>query len=399
MVSVSEIVRTAKRNLKARTFWAVSELLRILVPKGVHKALLVLKIDAIGDLFVWFSSGIADVAAYSRKHEGGAVILVRKELAGFISELGLFAEVWPIDAVAFRSNLIYRVKLLHRLRCHGFSEVFQARIARDFLTEDLITRTVGADIAQSPVGDHSNLTAWEAHIGDAWYRPILRFDGGPAHELARHRALTAAAFGRPAERFQLTTVRSRYSAGLRPDYFIVAPGAGWAQRRWPVENFIELAQRLTQSRGLQCVVVGSGADAADGERIKGRIGGDTLNLCGKLGLMDLAALVERATVVIGNESGPVHIAAYFKVTSVAILGGGHYGWFMPYPSGLPGVKPPRIASVELPCFGCNWICRYQIPKGNAVPCIQQVPVELAWLELSAALADENRENPNQALGV
>jgi len=393
-VSILSAFKAAKRNLKSRIFWAITEIIRIAVPKGKSDALLVMKIDALGDLFVWFSSGIQQFSEYCKTYPDGAKILVREELADFISELGLFEEVLPINVAAFRSNLGYRIKLLCRLRRHGFGEIIQARIARDFLTEDLITRTVDAAVARSAKGDHHNLSPWEARVGDRWYRTILHVDAHSGHELERNRALSAAALGTAPRRFHLSTAPARPPAGLRSNYFVIAPGAGWAPRRWPLDKFVELARRSTAA-GLQCVVVGGRGDASDGERIRTALGGDALNLCGTLSHLDLAALVKSATIVIGNESGPAHIAAYFNVPSLAILGGGHYGWFMPYPDAPLGVRPPRVAIASMPCFGCNWICQYQVDKHAPVPCIRDVSVEAAWLEISAAL---NERTPSPVAG-
>jgi ADP-heptose:LPS heptosyltransferase len=128
-----------------------------------------------------------------------------------------------------------------------------------------------------------------------------------------------------------------------------------------------------QISNLQCVVVGMGQDFPAGEKIAAMSG--ALNLCGKLDLTELVALVRGAVFVLANESGIAHMAAYFHVPSIAVLGGGHYDWFMPYPSGWPELTAPRAVYRKLNCFGCNWQCRYQVAPGAPVPCIEQVSVD------------------------
>jgi hypothetical protein len=355
----------------------LDEAVRLLVWKGDARACLVLKVDALGDLFLWFSSGIGDVAPEARAFGRRSVILVRPELLDFMTKLGLFDEVWPLDTGAFRYNIAYRLRMLGRLRRYGFARVLQMRAAREFLQEDSITRVVGAEEALSPVGDIHNITAAEARIGDRLYTPMVRLNAD--HELNRNRAVTVALTGEPPTRYELPD-GGNLPQGLTKPYFIIAPGAGWSKRKWPVENFTQIARHL---HGFQCVIVGTRDDDVDGAAIAQAIGG--LNLCGRLDISDLSSLVRRADLVISNESGVAHMAAYFGIPSVAIVGGGHYGWFMPYPKDWPNLLPPRVAMHRMPCFGCNWRCIYPTQPGMPVPCVSEVDTKNVWAEIEAML--------------
>lgn len=378
--------RRLLRSLKLAAFRLLNETIRTCVPRGRSNDILVLKLDALGDLFIWFASGIVNVAEYCRSRGGRSVILVRPELAEFVGALGLFDEVEALDAGAFLRNPLYRASKLAALRQRGFREVLQVRVSRQFLLEDSIARAVGAPSTRGPVGDRRNLPEGEAAVGDAYYSPIVRFAGSDGHDIERNARVASALTGKPPARFELPAHPTPRAHGAVPsrDYFIVAPGAGWAPRRWPASSFAEIARRGVQ-RGLLCVVTGDGRDVPLGAKIVDALGGDdVMDACGRLDLRELADFVRGARCVIGNDSGIIHIAAYLGVPSVAALGGGHFGWFLPYPEGAVPV-PPRAAYVAMDCFGCNWHCRYKLSERGLVPCIDRLDVEAVWREVEPLL--------------
>jgi ADP-heptose:LPS heptosyltransferase len=100
-------------------------------------------------------------------------------------------------------------------------------------------------------------------------------------------------------------------------------------------------------------------------------------------LSQLAAIVARAQLVLTNETSALHIAAAYGVPTICILGGGHYGRFMPYQVELTGGRTlPRAIIHQMPCFGCGWECIYERPKGAPVPCIEQIDVADVWQAVS-----------------
>jgi ADP-heptose:LPS heptosyltransferase len=95
-----------------------------------------------------------------------------------------------------------------------------------------------------------------------------------------------------------------------PDRFaLLVPGAAPHRlaKRWPTERFAALAEIL-QSRGLTPVVVGSTDDAPLAAAIRSACPG-AIDLTGRTTLPDLAAIAARASLAIGNDTGPMHLAA------------------------------------------------------------------------------------------
>lgn len=98
---------------------------------------------------------------------------------------------------------------------------------------------------------------------------------------------------------------------------LLAPSAGWAAKQWPAERFAELAREM-DAVGFDVVVNASSAHDATAERVVEESGGAARALSG--GVAGLIALTRRAALVIGGDSGPVHLAAALKVPTVALFG-------------------------------------------------------------------------------
>jgi ADP-heptose:LPS heptosyltransferase len=77
-----------------------------------------------------------------------------------------------------------------------------------------------------------------------------------------------------------------------------------------------------------------------------------LNFSGRLQLAESAALLANCRLAAGVETSLAHIVCALSVPNVIVLGGGHFGRFMPY--------SPKTTAVCLPleCFNCDWGCRY-----------------------------------------
>ena len=132
------------------------------------------------------------------------------------------------------------------------------------------------------------------------------------------------------------------------DFIMVAPSARWKTKQWPPENFASVMSRLQAS----FVITGTRAD----NRIAGKIvslagKAKIVNLCGRTGLKELIALSKRASAVLTNDSGPMHIAAALNRPVVAIFGPtdpektGPYGW--------KSAKKIRVIRASVPCSPCR----------------------------------------------
>jgi ADP-heptose:LPS heptosyltransferase len=109
----------------------------------------------------------------------------------------------------------------------------------------------------------------------------------------------------------------RFAAESPQPLAVLHPGAGDPRRRWPVEKFASVGDALAGA-GARVIVVGSGPEPDIAQGVCGAMQADCLNLYGKLDLNTLAGLLSRASLVVSNDSGPVHLAAAVGAPTVGI---------------------------------------------------------------------------------
>lgn len=140
---------------------------------------------------------------------------------------------------------------------------------------------------------------------------------------------------------------------------VIHVSAGNPFRRWPPAHFVELVTALATDDPACRIIVTSGPseDEAAAYVISGaraRLGGDAAHRilsCGEFSLAELRALLDRAALYIGGDSGPLHIAA---TTSVPIVG--LYGPTLPSRSAPWRSDACVTESVDggpLPCRPCD----------------------------------------------
>ncbi|HEX4053190.1 MAG TPA: lipopolysaccharide heptosyltransferase I [Tepidisphaeraceae bacterium] len=156
----------------------------------------------------------------------------------------------------------------------------------------------------------------------------------------------------------------RYIEQLIPagmDFAVLLPGTNWATKQWPVERFAELVGPLKERFGLDSVAAGAAGDAKLTRRIPAQF-----DLTGRTNLRQMVALLERASLVVGNDTGPMHVAAALRVPLVT-----PYGPTDPGRTG-PFRRENSVVRLNLPCSPCySRTCSHH-------SCMQ-------WLEMDAVL--------------
>lgn len=146
---------------------------------------------------------------------------------------------------------------------------------------------------------------------------------------------------------------------------VLHPGASKLFKRWPVENFIEIAKRLSR-QGWSLAIVGDQDEKGLGVALEKAIPQAT-NTAGTLGLQEMANLLAGAQLFIGNDSAPFHLAVAAGVDAVGIFGAGP-AMYSDYSAS--NVRVVRIPLFCAPCFKNE--CAYRME------CMTQLPVELVW---------------------
>ena len=101
---------------------------------------------------------------------------------------------------------------------------------------------------------------------------------------------------------------------------MLQPGARYWFKAWPVERFAELADRLAEQYGCRILIGGDARERDLAEAIGGKARAGVVSLAGRLTLLQYAAVLKRCALFVGNDNGPMHMAAALGVPVVALFG-------------------------------------------------------------------------------
>ena len=340
------------------------------------KSVLIIRLDAIGDFILWLDSAQHFRKIYPNKK---IILLGNQVWTDLAKKFPYWDEVWELDRRKFYRNLPYRVRLLKKIRKAGFDIVIQPTYSREFLYGDAIVRVSGARKKIGSVGDCSNIRPIEKMISDRFYTQLIPAIPKPLMELRRN-AEFARGLGykfRVALPDMMPVVQGINNPAVNNSpYFVLFPGASWTGKQWPVEKFSAFASLVFHETGMSAVICGGPTERGLGEALIAIMDIPVINMVDKTSLSELAAVIKDAQFLLSNDTSVVHIASAVATPAFCLLGGGHYGRFMPYAIESETKKPLPVAIVhQMDCFNCNWRCRYFVEEGKPVPCIEKISVE------------------------
>ena len=201
--------------------------------------------------------------------------------------------------------------------------------------------------------------SFHTHAVD-WYLAVLPPLGVPVHnnfQWLPERSKIAAA------------VKSKWqSTGTR--WITIQPGARWANKRWPVQNFAELVHLLAgKFPAARFAILGNDDDKPLGEAISRAEPAHCLNLCGRTSLPEMVEWLRLSELMITNDTGPMHVAAALGTPLVAL-----FGPTEPRRTGPYG-QLENVLRINLPCSPCmKSYCAYEKPN----ECLKAIPPAMVF---------------------
>lgn len=160
---------------------------------------------------------------------------------------------------------------------------------------------------------------------------------------------------------------------------VAAAGSKSDTKKWPAEYFAKLLDRLAQRYEARIVLIGDARDAEDSARVKSLMKAPVMDKCGKTDFKGLVSIASRASLVITNDSAPLHIADALGVPVLAFFGPTDpkkYG---------PRQSASRALTKTLFCSPCEEAqCRYKHE------CLKDLSVDDAFVAASRMLEDNSR---------
>ena len=121
------------------------------------------------------------------------------------------------------------------------------------------------------------------------------------------------------------------SHGIAHDnYAVLVPGSAHEDKRWPIERFASLADKISSQFHLSIIAVGAAPESSLVEKLRSLASVPITNLAGQTSLSELVALLRAAKLVVSNDTGPGHIAAALGMPLVLMFSWSNPARIAPY---------------------------------------------------------------------
>jgi len=155
---------------------------------------------------------------------------------------------------------------------------------------------------------------------------------------------------KPNNRLRVENILKENGLNDKGGFVVMHPGASCPSKRWPAKRFAAAADTITERFNKKVIVVAGANDKRFAREMSDAMENEALDLSGDLSVGELSALLEKAGLLISNDSGPVHMAVALGVPVVAIFGRSEPG-LSPRRWG-PAGKDDIILHKDLGCSPC-----------------------------------------------
>ncbi len=220
---------------------------------------------------------------------------------------------------------------------------------------------LGSNLARNKYGyDHVldiNYAKREASKKHRWYgfAEVFSFIGMPVSQPSYLRITVNANSKTLIDKLE------RFGLDLKSPLIVIHASAAKDYKKWPAEYFAELISSLND-QGYQAVLIGAGsADQQANSKIIDFINTNyrhhkpdisCVDLCNQLSLFELAYLLSRVQGMVGNDSGPFHLAAAMGVKGCVIFGPTDVELWKPLSEDCIVLKSDQACAPECTKTGC-----------------------------------------------
>ena len=142
-------------------------------------------------------------------------------------------------------------------------------------------------------------------------------------------------------------------------------------RDWPIESFADLGRRILDTYpDAHLLLLGGKESRKRAAWLAGKVGSRATVLAGRMGIRDTAAVMERAHLYVGVDTGPTHLAGALGIPMVALYHCHHPG------RNLVPLGHERLRAIEHPATGSG--CTPRAP-------MSMIPVDAVWWQVRSLL--------------
>ncbi len=348
------------------------------------KNILWIRTDAIGDNIL-ASSMLKPLKTTYRDYK---ITVVCQNVVRELYETSPYVDkIISLDTKKIIFDKKYRTEILSELQALNAEYAFNSIYSRDLLS-DYLTINSFAKNKIAHLGDLSNILKEQKEENNKHYTKLIETNPSSFTELERHSDfLTGINVG--SYKLEATLWLNEEDTSYAENVFSMSHLKSektlvlFAGAQHEVRIFNDYGKAVNEfcaQNGFDVIVLGSNKDEQVNKLNIKDLTGRVVDLTGKTTLRQSAAIMKKCSLAVGAETGLAHIACAIGIPNLILLGGGHFGRFMPYS------RFTSVVSLPLECFGCNWQCKY-----GTTTCIKDIDHKVISKALESMLKDKHEK--------
>ncbi|MBN1465300.1 glycosyltransferase family 9 protein [candidate division KSB1 bacterium] len=380
-----KLCRFKKRRLLSNVKAAVLSRRSMMTGRAIRpQSCLIMRLDHLGDylLFRNFLPAIRSSVIFKDWHLTLCANIAYKELAEHLDAKHVNDFIWiDVDKAKKRKDSFFRVaNLLHQ---RGYALAVQPNYSRD-IYGDLLMQATAAEQRLGVDGDCVNQNASQRAVTDSFYTRLIKVSATPKFEFERNREIVTKFVQQPVQVEMPSLPKPGGDRLFEDGYAVILPGTSSTFKYWP--HLSQIVDHIHFHFGFKIVFLGKGkreqrwiADIMKRSACAG------LNLCDQTSLLKAADILYKAHIVVGNDSGLIHMAVLLNTPTVCLSAGTHAFRFNSYPEHygfkVRFVLPPELEMKKgTPAFA-TYAAQY------ATGCdVRSIPVESVKLAIEDVLS-------------
>lgn len=257
----------------------------------------------------------------------------------------------PYSYLKYKWNLFYKFKFIRKLRKLNIDECINLTSARGILNDEMAL-LAGANKTYCLNSNWKYLKKAFGKRIDSMYDEVLC--SNVENEYDKQKLILYRFSNKKFNNLydKLFKTKNKFEHSFPKEYrkkiICVAPFASDNSRAWNISKYNELINMLLSD--FTVILIGSKKEK---NIFKFCVNNNIINLIGNINLEDIPSVINLSDVFIGNDSGLTHISIKLQKKTIAIIGGGNYGKFLPVSHSENHV---RYLFYRMECFGCEWKC-------------------------------------------
>ena len=346
-----------------------------------RKKILWVRLDAIGDNLL-AASMLPHI--YEKFGHAAITVVCQKHIAELYRASPYVERVVGVDKMAMFLDTKYRNEILLELRSREFDLALDSTCSWEQLADFLV---VGS-LAKEKVAFRNSAAVAKNVKGkrDGIFTTLLEFSSIYEPELEKYREFLAGiGINAPAlnSTVWIPEEDDAFAADffgknkLRPEKTMALFAFGRSHlRTYPFYG--NALEEVCAENDFSILAFGDAPAYGFNQNCLNEINARSINLSGKTTLLQTAALMKRCRIAVGAETGLAHMACAVDIPNVVVLGGGHYGRFMPY------ARKTSVVALPLDCYWCDWTCKYEYSH-----CVVNIAPEVVETAVRETLSTES----------